>query len=100
MLSAFQASASMWDLILVLMAAGLGFFMKTYGWPRPPIIISIVMGDLIEKYYFLSATNYGWSLFSPSGRHHHAVVHRGHGDLHVTAAAAGKTGWRRGWSRR
>jgi putative tricarboxylic transport membrane protein len=63
MLSAFQASASMWDLILVLIAAALGFFMKTYGWPRPPIIIAIVMGDLIEKYYFLAATNYGWTLF-------------------------------------
>jgi TctA family transporter len=54
----------MFDLVLVLAAAALGFFMKTYGWPRPPIIIAIVMGELIEKYYFLAATNYGWGLFS------------------------------------
>ena len=64
MLSAFQASASMWDLVLVLLAAAMGFFMKTYGWPRPPVIISIVMGDLIEKYYFLAASNYGWGMFA------------------------------------
>jgi TctA family transporter len=38
--------------------------MKTYGWPRPPIIIAIVLGETIEKYYFLSMSNYGLALFA------------------------------------
>lgn len=63
-ISAFQATKSMGDLMLMLAATGLGFFMKTYGWPRPPIIIAIVLGETIEKYYFLSMSNYGLALFA------------------------------------
>lgn len=63
MISAFTSANSFGNIFIVLIAGAAGFFMKTYGWPRPPIIISIVMGDMIEKYYFLAATNYGWSMF-------------------------------------
>ena len=41
-LAAFQANFQIADLIVMLVFGALGFFMKTYGWPRPPIIISVV----------------------------------------------------------
>jgi TctA family transporter len=63
-LSAFMATKSMGDLVLMLVATAVGFFMKTYGWPRPPIIIAIVLGETIEKYYALAMRNYGLGLFS------------------------------------
>ncbi|HKH69017.1 MAG TPA: tripartite tricarboxylate transporter permease, partial [Reyranella sp.] len=58
-ISAFQATKSIGDLILMLAAMGVGFFMKSYGWPRPPIIIAIVLGETVEKYFFLSMNNFG-----------------------------------------
>ncbi len=63
-LAAFQATYSMEDLGLVLAFGVLGLFMKRYGWPRPPILIAVVLADIVEKYLWLSANTYGWSMFS------------------------------------
>ena len=52
------------DLILVLGFAVLGLFMKRYGWPRPPILIAVVLAEIVEKYLWLSANTYGWSMFA------------------------------------
>ena len=38
--------------------------MKRYGWPRPPILIAVVLADIVEKYLWLSANSYGWSMFA------------------------------------
>jgi TctA family transporter len=61
-LAAFQASASMSDLIVVLAFGLLGIFMKRYGWPRPPILIAVVLGEILEKYLWLSVNTYGLSM--------------------------------------
>ena len=37
-IAAFQANVSIYDLVTMLVFGGLGYFMKTYGWPRPPIV--------------------------------------------------------------
>ena len=62
MITAFQASVSMGDLLAVLAFAAMGFFMKTHGWPRPPIIIALVLGSTIERFYFLATKTYGLSM--------------------------------------
>jgi putative tricarboxylic transport membrane protein len=62
-MAAFQANFAIQDLIVMLFFGGLGFFMKTYGWPRPPIIISVVLGGIIEKFYGITSQTYGWSMF-------------------------------------
>ena len=38
--------------------------MKTYGWPRPPIIISVVLGGIVEKFYGIASLTYGRSMFT------------------------------------
>ena len=58
----FQTSQSMGDLILFAIAGVLGLFMKAYGWPRPPIVIAIVLAEIAEKYLWLSANTYGWEM--------------------------------------
>jgi TctA family transporter len=62
-LAAYQATYSVEDLFLVLAFAVLGVFMKKYGWPRPPILIAIVLAGIVEKYLWISTNTYGWSMF-------------------------------------
>ncbi|MGB7951069.1 MAG: tripartite tricarboxylate transporter permease [Candidatus Binatia bacterium] len=61
-LAAFQASASMGDLITLLIVGGLGWIMKRCGWPRPPLLLGFLLGTLIERYAVISvkAYGYGW----------------------------------------
>lgn len=62
-LAAYQATYSIEDLMLVLGLTVLGVFMKKYGWPRPPILIAVVLADIVEKYLWISANTYGFSMF-------------------------------------
>ena len=61
--AAYQATYSIEDLVLVLAFAVLGIFMKRYGWPRPPILIAVVLAEIVEKYLWLSVNTYGFSMF-------------------------------------
>ena len=61
-LAAYQATYAMEDLVLVLGFAVLGLFMKRYGWPRPPILIAVVLAEIVEKYLWLSINTYGWTM--------------------------------------
>ena len=58
-IAAFQANRSIYDLVVMLAFGGLGYFMKTYGWPRPPIIIAVILGSIIERYYRISTVAFG-----------------------------------------
>jgi TctA family transporter len=62
-LSAFQASAAFEDLGVVLAFGALGVFMKRYGWPRPPILIAVVLADILERYLWIAINTYGFSMF-------------------------------------
>ena len=47
---------------LVLMGLGaLGYLMKRWGWPRPPIALGIVLGPIMERYLDISVSRYGWA---------------------------------------
>src|SRR5258707_29298 len=35
--------------------------MKQFKWPRPPLILGVVLGDTIERYLFISVERYGLS---------------------------------------
>lgn len=60
--SAFQATYSYADLIVVAAFALLGMFMKAFAWPRPPILIAIVLAGPLEKYLSISIQSRGASL--------------------------------------
>lgn len=61
-LSAFQSQNLMGDLWMVLVFSALGLFMKRYGWPRPPILIAVVLTGTLEKYLWISLAAFGPSM--------------------------------------
>ena len=63
-LAAFQANFQIADLVVMLTFGFVGFFMKTYRWPRPPIIIAIVLGGIVDKFYGIASQTYGWTMFA------------------------------------
>src|SRR5262249_60748340 len=54
------------DLGVVLAFGALGWIMSRLDWPRPPLLLGLVLGPLAENRLFLSTDNYGlgW-LFRP-----------------------------------
>ena len=37
--------------------------MKAYAWPRPPIVIAIVLANEAEKWLWIATNTYGWEMF-------------------------------------
>ena len=58
-LAAFQTTADWGDLIALLLFSTIGISMKRLGWPRPPLIVGIVLQRLAETYFFLTTKLYG-----------------------------------------
>ena len=63
-MSAFMATYSLGDLVATLGFAVLGIFMKRYGWPRPPILIAVVLGGILEQSMYASVSAYGFSMLA------------------------------------
>lgn len=59
--STLLTNARFFDVYLLLVFGGLGFFMKLYGWPRAPFLIAFVLGPIIERNLIISVSFYGWS---------------------------------------
>jgi TctA family transporter len=59
LVGAFQASRSWGDLFVVLAAGIIAFGMKRLKWPRPPLILGLVLGTLMERYMAISFMRYG-----------------------------------------
>lgn len=47
------------DMVMVLLFGALGWLMVTFGWIRPPLLIGLVLGDLVEKNLFIAVDAYG-----------------------------------------
>ncbi len=64
MIAAFSVSYSLEDVITFLVFSTIGFFMKRYGWPRPPVLVAVVLGPQLERYLWLTVDRYGaeWML--------------------------------------
>ena len=56
---AFQGSRQWGDLYTLLFFGVLGWGMKRLDWPRPPLILGVVLGDIVERYLFISVERYG-----------------------------------------
>ena len=57
---AFQGARQWGDLYALLGFGVIGWFMKRLGWPRPPLILGFVLGDIVERYLFISVGRYEW----------------------------------------
>ncbi len=62
-IGAFEATRNWGDLYTLLFFGLVGWIMKQFKWPRPPLILGVVLGDTIERYLFISVERYGISWF-------------------------------------
>jgi TctA family transporter len=61
LLGAFSVNRDPLDLVVVVGFGILGYFMRRSGYPRPAMILGLVLGDLMEKYLYRSVASYGFS---------------------------------------
>jgi TctA family transporter len=59
-LGGFAQNNAFEDLIVVLAFGLVGWVMVKLDWPRPPLLLGLVLGSLAEKNLFLATDNYGW----------------------------------------
>lgn len=55
-LGAYQGSASWGDIIVLLAVGAIGWVMKQLDWPRPPLLLGFVLGEIFERYLWISVT--------------------------------------------
>jgi TctA family transporter len=60
-LAAYQSTTDWGDLVALLGFSVIGIAMKRFGWPRPPLIVGIVLQRLAETYFFLTTKLYGYT---------------------------------------
>jgi putative tricarboxylic transport membrane protein len=61
LLGAFSVNRDPLDLVVVVAFGALGYLMRRTGYPRPAMILGLVLGDLMEKYLYRSVASYGFS---------------------------------------
>jgi len=60
-IGAFESSRNWGDLFSLMFFGALGWAMKHNKWPRPPLVLGFILGDVIERYMFISIERYGVS---------------------------------------
>jgi putative tricarboxylic transport membrane protein len=58
-LGAFAEKNAFADMVVVLFFGALGWIMEKLEWPRPPVLLGLVLGPLAENRLFLASDNYG-----------------------------------------
>ncbi|MEE8284045.1 MAG: tripartite tricarboxylate transporter permease, partial [Alphaproteobacteria bacterium] len=58
--AAYAANYVWWDILTFLSFSVLGYLMKLFDWPRPPLLVAVVLGEKMEGYHWLSNARYGW----------------------------------------
>jgi TctA family transporter len=59
-IGSFTANNSVYDLVVTLIFGSLGYCMLLYGWPRPPLVLGLILGKIGENYLWISTAAYGW----------------------------------------
>ena len=57
--AAYQGSHSWGDLFTLFLFGVVGWLMKSLGWPRPPMVLGLVIGPIFERYLSISTQLYG-----------------------------------------
>ncbi|MCZ6448517.1 MAG: tripartite tricarboxylate transporter permease [Alphaproteobacteria bacterium] len=65
-IGAFQGSRQWGDIYALLTFGIIGWTMKRLQWPRPPVILGVVLGDIVERYMFISVERYGTEWLFPT----------------------------------
>jgi putative tricarboxylic transport membrane protein len=81
--AAYEGSHDWGDLYVLIGFGMVGWIMKRLGWPRPPMVLGLVVGGIFERYLNLSMQLYGigW-LWHPS-----TIIHLGGLEIPIPVAA-------------
>ncbi len=60
-LGAYQGAHAWGDLHALIAFGVLGWVMKRLRWPRPPLLLGFVLGEVVEGYLFISFQLYEWA---------------------------------------
>ena len=69
--AAFEGTHDWGDLFTLMVFGVVGWIMKRLGWPRPPMVLGLVIGGIFERYLYISTSLYGIALaVAPGGARH------------------------------
>jgi len=60
LMGAWSGSGQIGDWIILIVFGVIGVVMKQGGWPRAPIVLGFILGDIMENSLHLSIRAYGW----------------------------------------
>jgi TctA family transporter len=60
-MGSWMPTQEMGDWVMLISFGILGYLMKRWGWPRPPIALGLVLGPIMERYLDISLSRYGWT---------------------------------------
>src|SRR6267154_2994332 len=60
-IGAFEGKREWGDLYALLFFGILGWALKHFRWPRPPLVLGFILGGVLERYMFISIQRYGTS---------------------------------------
>lgn len=66
-LGSFATNNHIGDMIVMVMFGVLGYLMVLFQWPRPPLVLGLVLGTLAENYLFISTNIYGVRMLAQPG---------------------------------
>lgn len=58
-IGSYTTNNSLGDIIVTLFFGLLGYVMVRYRWPRAPLVLGLVLGDIVERYLWISTARYG-----------------------------------------
>lgn len=58
-IGAFEGKREWGDLYSLLFFGVLGWGLKHFKWPRPPLVLGFILGGILERYMFISIQRYG-----------------------------------------
>lgn len=58
-IGAFEGKREWGDLYSLLFFGVLGWALKHFQWPRPPLVLGFILGGVLERYMFISIQRYG-----------------------------------------
>ncbi|MFM2129417.1 MAG: hypothetical protein RL477_963, partial [Pseudomonadota bacterium] len=56
--AAFSANYSYTDFLVFVIFSAIGIYMKRHGWPRPPLLVAVVLGPQLQNYLWLTVERY------------------------------------------
>jgi len=60
-IAAYQGAHDWGDLYVLFLFGLIGWVMKYLHWPRPPLVLGLVIGEIFERYLFIANQLYGFS---------------------------------------